>query len=231
MIASSKKVLNALKKGAARIPLLRDDNSGLALTEFAFAMPIVLSLGMLGTEVANYTVTHMRISQVAVQLADNASRVGSEEVLQARQVTEADITEVFVGAWRLGGGLDILDNGRVVLSSLQQNSDDGQWIAWQRCMGQKNVASTYGVEGDGATGTAFPGMGEPGREITASPGTAVMFVEVFYDYPGLTPFDEIISNKQIRYTAAFNVRDVRDLAQLFPVDDVTPATCDRFDTF
>lgn len=151
------------------------DRSGLALTEFAFTLPIILSLGMLGTELANYTVTHMRISQVAVQLADNASRAGSDEVLQARQVTEGDITEVFIGAWKLGGGLDVLDNGRVILSSLQVNAaGNGQWIAWQRCMGLKNVASSYGIEGDGETDDTFPGMGEAGNEITATDGEAVM---------------------------------------------------------
>ena len=32
-------------------------------------------------------------------------------------------------------------------------------------------------------------MGETGREITASPGTAVIFVEISYDYDSLTPFD------------------------------------------
>ena len=38
--------------------------------------------------------------------------------------------------------------------------------------------SSFGVQGAGATGTSFPGMGEPERYITASSGTAVMFVEV-----------------------------------------------------
>ena len=75
--------------------------------------------------------------------------------------------------------------------------------------------SSYGVQGVGATGTGFPGMGKAGREITASNGTAVMFVEVSYDYDSLTPFD-LFDGREITYTAAFNVRDSRDLTQLYP---------------
>jgi len=77
----------------------------------------------------------------------------------------------------------------------------------------------------------FPGMGEPGREITASPGTAVMFVEVAYTYDSLTPF-EIFDGRIITYTAAFNIRDNRDLTGgpnmngLFV--DSAAADCDEF---
>ncbi len=232
MIAGPKKIFSALKREASRLAFLRDDTSGLALSEFAYTMPIVLSLGMMGTETANYAVTHMQISQVAMQVADNASRVGETEVLSSRRVFESDINDVFIGAYKLGGGLEILDNGRVILSSLQQNADDGQWIAWQRCKGMASYVSSFGVEGDGDTGTSFPGMGEAGREITASPGTAVMFVEVIYDYEGLTPFNDFITGDTIRYTAAFNIRDDRDLTQLHQdTPAVTASTCDVYDTF
>ncbi len=232
MITASKKMMKVLKNGAARMPLLRDDTSGIALTEFAFTMPIILSLGMLGTETAYYTITHMRLSQVAMQVADNASRVGETEVLSARRVFESDINDVFIGAYKLGGGLEILENGRVILSSLQQNSNGGQWIAWQRCKGTALYDSSFGEEDDGETGTDFPGMGETGEEIKASGGTAVMFVEIVYDYQGLTPFDDIIPDQPIRYTAAFNIRDSRDLSGLTEdTPAVTPSTCDVYDAF
>jgi hypothetical protein len=184
------------------------------MVEFAFTAPIVLSLGMLGTETAFFVITHMQVSQIAMQVADNTSRIGEQDVLTARKVYERDVNEAFVGAEKLGQGIDFFDQARVVVSSLQRNADDGQWIAWQRCRGAKVHTSTYGVQGDGATGTSFTGMGKPGRKITASAGTAVMFVEVVYDYDSLTPF-EIFDGRPIEYTAAFNVRDSRDLTQLY----------------
>lgn len=225
-----------LQRIRLRLSGLREDSSGLALAEFAYTMPIVLSLGMMGAETANYSVTHMRISQVAMQVADNASRAGTSEIVQLQRVSEKDINDVFIGAWKLGAGLEVLNNGRIILSSLQRNSDDGQWIAWQRCKGVANFSSSYGDEGDGSSGTDFPGMGDEGEEIQASGGTAVMFVEVIYDYEGLTPFDDFITGDTIRYTSAFNIRDNRDLSGLNndspnEIDEDDFSTCDKYDSF
>lgn len=189
---------------------LRGDTSGLALIEFAFAAPLVLGMGMMGTETAYLVVSHMQVSQIAMQVADNASRVGEQTVLTARKVYERDIAETLIGAEKLGAGIDLFDQGRVIISSLQRNSQGGQWIAWQRCRGAKVHPSSYGVEGNGKTGTSLPGMGTPGRYITASQGTAVIFVEISYDYDSITPLN-LFDGKEITYTAVFNVRDNRDL--------------------
>lgn len=194
---------------------LRSDTSGLALIEFAFAAPLVLGMGMLGTETAFLVITHLQVSQIAMQVADNASRVGEENVLNARQVFERDVAETLIGAEKLGETIDIFEQGRVIISSLQQNADGGQWIAWQRCRGAKVHNSSYGVQGEGSSGTGFPGMGVPGRYITASPGTAVMFVEVAYDFESLTPLG-LFDGREVSYTAAFNVRDNRDLTRIYP---------------
>lgn len=193
---------------------LKQDVSGLAMVEFAFAAPLVLGMGMLGTDTAYLVITHLQVSQIAMQVADNASRVGEEDTLAARRVYESDIIDTFLGAEKLGENIAIFTQGRVIVSSLQQNAQGGQWIAWQRCRGAKNFNSSYGVQGAGATGTSFPGMGVAGRYITASPGTAVMFVEVAYDFRSITPMN-LFNNQQIVYTAAFNVRDNRDLTQLY----------------
>ncbi|MEL7188542.1 MAG: hypothetical protein AAGK17_03235, partial [Pseudomonadota bacterium] len=171
-----------------------------------------------------------------MQVADSASRVGENDVLVARKVYEDDINDVFLGAEKLGDGINLMENGRVILSSLQTydpDPDDGEFefnqtIGWQRCRGAKNVESSYGEEGDGADDDSFPGMGESGEEITAAPGTAVMFVEVSYTYDSITYFD-FLDGREISYTAAFNIRDSRDLTQLYkedPDDDV--ADCSEF---
>ena len=216
----------SLKRNLPKLPhRLARDNSGVAMIEFAFTAPLILGLGMLGTETAFFVITHMQVSQVAMQVADSTSRVGETDVLTARRVFDADINESFVGAEKLGDNIGIFERGRVIVSSLQQNAAGGQWIAWQRCRGAKVHDSSFGEEGDGATGTGFPGMGEDDREITAAPGTAVMFVEVSYDFESLTPFD-IFEGREINYTAAFNVRDSRDLTQLYASG--AQARCDQY---
>jgi hypothetical protein len=204
---------------------LRRNTSGLALVEFAFAAPLVLGMGMLGTETAFLVITHMQVSQIAMQVADNASRVGEQDVLTARKVYERDVAETLIGAEKLGNTIRIFEQGRVIISSLQRNAQGGQWIAWQRCRGAKNHVSSYGLQGAGATGTTFPGMGVAGRRITAAQGTAVMFVEVSYDFRSPTPLN-MFDDNVISYTAAFNVRDNRDLTRLYTGGPV--ASCTTF---
>ena len=198
----------ALSRGV--IGALADDTSGVALTEFAFAAPIFLTLGLVGSDTVNYVVVHMRISQVALHVADNASRIGEQDVLTARRIFERDINDLLLGAERYAGGLDLRENGRIILSSLEVNADGGQWIHWQRCSGEKDHESQYGLEGDGETGTDLAGMGRPGAEIFATSGNAVMFVEVAYDYQPIVPLS-MLEDQEIVYTASFNVRDNRDL--------------------
>ncbi len=38
-----------------------------------------------------------------------------------------------------GRQIEFFDNGRAIISSLQVDEDDNQYIHWQRCMGVKNV--------------------------------------------------------------------------------------------
>ena len=222
----TRSVAKKLRAGYRRLAgQLGADTSGLALVEFAFSAPIVLSMGMMGTDTALMVVTHMQVSQVAMQVADNSSRIGEQDVLTARKVYETDVNQTMIGAEKLGENIRIFNQGRVIVSSLQRNASNGQWIKWQRCRGAKNYNSSYGVQGDGATGTSFPGMGPTGSRITASSGTAVMFVEVAYDFQSITPIN-LFNNQQMVYTAAFNVRDNRDLNSLYTGGPV--ASCNTY---
>jgi len=214
---------------------LRDDASAVAFVEFAYATPVVLVLGAYGIELANFAVTNMRVSQAALALADNASRAGVGNPLSLIQVQEREINEVLLAAGTQTSELNLLTNGRVVLSSLQVNDSDGdgdadandtnQIIKWQRCKGLKNYNSTYGVQGDIVTA-----MGPPGQQISSPPGTAVMFVEVTYDYQPVIGA-AYIGSRQIHYTAAFTVRDQRDLTGLYnSAPAAVASTCDRYTT-
>jgi hypothetical protein len=194
---------------------LRRDKRGLALIEFAFAAPIMLTLGMYGLEAANLALVHMRISQVAMNLADTASRVGND-ALTPKQIRESDIDDTFHAVILQGGNYNVTTGGRVILSSLEQNSSGGQWIHWQRCIGTGAQDSAYGTlvnhssQGTGATGTAFAGMGPAGTEIKAPARQAVMYVEVWYVYKPLIS-SRLFGAPTIHTEASFIVRDIRNL--------------------
>lgn len=220
---------------------LRDDASGLALLEFAMAFPILLALGMYGIDTANLALTNLKLNQVALNLADNASRVGVNSTLSVQQMREIDVNDILQGAKAQGASINLTTNGRVTLSSLERDKNDVQRIHWQRCIGLKTgatYASHYGTaaatDGTTASGNAGPtssGMGETGSVVNApldtTQTTGVMFVEINYRYTPM--FSWLSAPTDMRYVASFIVRDPRDFARLFnPTPTATISSCDKF---
>jgi hypothetical protein len=208
--------------------------SGVAATEFAIALPFLLGAGLMGLDLANRMVVQMQVSQLAVHIADNASRIGDTSTLLDRKIYEGDIIDLFRGAQIQGGGrIELFDHGRVIVSSLEvvPDTDDWQYIHWQRCLGRKNHISSYGLEGDGLDG-GLPGMGPVGEEVWAFKDDAVIFVEIAYDYQSLVGRRFGLPG-EIRATASFTVRDDRDLGEIYQRDQSNPdpvAACHTFES-
>lgn len=228
---------------------LRRDRSGLALMEFAFTLPIVMAMGGWGVELSYFAVSNLRVSQAAVNLADNASRVGLVTGTNVTQLREVDINDVLQGTKLESAGIKLTQFGRITLSSLenvQQAQDTArvQRIHWQRCLGMMAGAgydSGYGSTdaADGTTvdtpssraneGIAKPnGMGDAGKEVKAPNDSGVMFVEVNYRYRPLFG-SMFVSPQIIHYTQSFVVRDNRDFTRIYnPSPTATLSTCDKY---
>ena len=225
---------------------LRRDHSGLALMEFAFSLPIILGLGMYSVETANLALTNMRISQIALNLADNASRVGVTSTLSTQQLREVDINDVLQAARYQGKSINLTTQGRIVLSSLenvQQTYDSApvQRIHWQRCLGTQSgtgydssygtttsTAGTDATSGNAGT-TSATGMGDAGAKVTAPSGSGLMFVEINYSYKPVVAGWLLTGNQRIHYIASFIVRDNRDFAKLYnPSPTSTASTCNLY---
>jgi len=230
---------------------LRDCTSGLALTEFAFSLPVLLTLGLFGLETANLAMSHLRISNIAMLTADNAARVRDN-------IDEADVVELFTGAKMSGASMDFAQNGRIVLSSIEvtpcdndsnngpgnsggydcdnpgngggsgvgPSGDRGQWIRWQRCDGVKRYTSRYGGQDTGRTHNNLKFVGTSANPIWSQVGTAVMLAEVSYDYQPIIP-NSFLEGIEIRYESAFNVRQRTDQV-IRNAKNITPRTCDRY---
>lgn len=233
--------ISLFRPHAAMRALVRD-RSGVALIEFALGLPIVFGLGCLGIENANLAIMNERVNQVALTLADNASRVGDMQSDNSSQLREIDVNDVLTAARLQGEKWGLTQYGRITLSSLEEH-DGKQFIHWQRCLGLKkgaNYDSRYGVATPDSASQPLPltpgkqvnGMGEPGAVVTAPPDSGVMFVEVSFDY------QPVISNAwvptgtlRLRYNGSFIVRDKRVFTQLFnPSPVATRYTCDRYTT-
>ncbi len=194
---------------------------GAIIIEFAMLIPLLALAGLGGIELANFAITNMRVNQIAVSLADNASRAKQATIGGAPRFREFDVNQVFTAAALQGEGLNIEERGRLILSSLQVNGAGGQWIQWQRCDGELDVDSSYGVQGDGASGTGFVGMGPADDLVIADEDAAIMFAEVVYEYRPVF-FGGVVEAQQIHKFAAMYVRDDRDLTQIYNPSPASP---------
>lgn len=206
---------------------LRADQRGLALLEFALALPVALVIILYGVEISNYGLSILRVHQIAATAADNAARVRDS-------INEADVNEVLLGGKIVGEAMDFAGRGRIVLSSVTPNgrtgTTAGQMILWQRCTGALNSPEAqprYGTQGKGTTDGSLQSMGATGRQIAASPGSAMIFAEATYRYRPI--FSSIVLGTPIiRSEASFTVRE-RPAETLAAAPGSTASTCTRYD--
>jgi len=210
-----------------RLLSLGRDRRGLSTLEFALCLPLLLTMTVTAMEMINFVLVRQQVSQLALQIVDNATRIGTQNTIQT-QINEKQINDLFTGAQLQGGTLNLAQNGRVILSSFEVDPDkpNRQYIHWQRCYGALNHPSSYGVTGDGTQNSSFQGMGPTGGKITALPGVPAMFVEIAYRYQPLI-WSYFATNEKITENAAMLVRDSRDTSGpgINPVAGVTPSKC------
>lgn len=213
----------ALTQRSARA--LARDRGGIAMIEFALVFPLFLLFMLGAVELTNFITVKLRVSQLALQIADNAARIGAGSPLAAKQISEADINDLFTGAQLASTQLDLLKNGRVILSDLEPQANPntaGRYkIVWQRCFGSRTAyASSYGRQGD----QNLTGIGPAGRQATAQDDNATMFVEVRYRYAPIisTSWTPVFDLREI---ASMAVRDRRDLTRVYNNERVAAATC------
>jgi Flp pilus assembly protein TadG len=225
------------------------DNRAMSLVEFALSFPILMTMIAGGTELANYATTSMRVSQLALQVADNAARIGVGTALAAKQIRESQVNDILAGAQIQAGSLNLTGSyselqknaapitrakARVIISSLEvmnpvpvapANPANKYYIRWQRCTGAMNntiYPPQYGTAGQ-PNGTNMPGMGPAGRQVAPPDGNIVMFVEVRYRYEPLffNGFG-IFPYQDMNAVASMIVRDDRNPVL---VNDAAQALC------
>jgi hypothetical protein len=193
---------------------------------------------------------HLRVSNIAMVTADNAARI--RDVIDEADVTDLLTGAKETGAsmnFAQNGRIILTD-----LEPTPTGGN--QWVRWQRCDGalnytnantawrprtQSGTAITNGTEmylSDRTTTTpaasasspaatpTFASMGTAPSTIAAQSGSAVMVVEVVYNYQPIIP-NSFLTGRQIRYTSAFNVRQRVDQT-LRNEARITPKSCNLF---
>ncbi|HQS95480.1 MAG: pilus assembly protein TadE [Novosphingobium sp. 17-62-19] len=190
------------------------NSEAVSVLEFALVLPVFMTLGMYGAEIAWLNAAALEVSQVAVSMADNASRMGQTDNSGVTPtISDADVDSVLAGALEEGSTVALEENGRVILSSLEAHPVTGkQRVHWQQCKGKSTKKSTHGKPDDtGLLPSVLNGLVLGGKTITAPSGSAVMIAEVWYEYNGLfgTLF---VDNIVIHEEAAVIARDDRSIS-------------------
>ena len=192
---------------------LRRNERGVAMTEFALSLPILLGLLLYGLEVANYALAHMKVSRLASLTADNAARYQSS-------IDEADVRKLMLGAKLASEGIEFEEHGRLILSSVTQNAkQNGHWIRWQRCDGDLSVSSAYGAQDKGKNDTSLKTL----DGMIVAPSSNVMFAEAVYDYQPLFS-ERLLGPQRIRHQASFMARQL-SLFSITNLNKEQPLTC------
>ncbi|MFD2578709.1 TadE/TadG family type IV pilus assembly protein [Novosphingobium colocasiae] len=86
--------------------------AGVAIMEFALVLPVLITLGFYGTEIAYMSTINMQISQMATSAADNASRLGqTDNSAVSPTVTAAQVDSVMTGALLQGAAFNFFQPG------------------------------------------------------------------------------------------------------------------------
>jgi hypothetical protein len=225
---------------------LTGNESGVALIEFGLALPIMMTLLVSGTEIANYSIANTQVNELALQVADNASRIGEGLPLNKKEITETQINDLLTGANIHAGRLDIFGTykewnagtstdkprGRIIISSLEMTTKASgatpakYSIKWQRCGGQAtSYASHFGIVSK-PSGTNISGIGPTGSKVQAPDGIPIIFTEVHYRYsPIFFSENALMGYRDINAIGAMMVRDDRDLTSIKNVEAAPISGC------
>lgn len=184
---------------------LLGDRRGLALTEFALALPFLTTAVFVGLETAWLVIQQQTVGRITSQTADNVARIRDS-------IDETDLYETMAAARLNAGSIGAMGRSRIIISSVQLNAaGNGQWIRWQRCFGSlAGMTSVYGTEGKGQTNASMPAITSNGRTIQATAGMAIILVEMRHTYQPLIS-DSLFGPKVLKTETAYVVRQRTDL--------------------
>jgi Flp pilus assembly protein TadG len=176
-----------IRKYLRHLPIM--NTRGGVMIEFAFAMPLLITLLLGGVELGRYVLLHQKLDRTAMTVSDLVARVTS--------VTPTDLDTVLTAADLVMAPFEFSDKGLVIISAVKKLSAGGSpKVIWQRSgAGSLSVPSALGVEGGNAV--------IPDSELVDDI-QGIVVGETYYEY---TPwFITMIPSSTIRHVAYFRPR-------------------------
>lgn len=152
------------------------NHKGVAMTEFALMMPVLVVIAAGSFEVARYALILQKIDRVVATLSDLVARS------EVEAMSELEISNIMNSALYIARPFDISDTSMMILTSVEGRAGQAPIILSQRVEGSvSGESSDVGseVDGNAALPAAFPDAGS--GETLADKETLVV-AEVIYSY-------------------------------------------------
>ncbi len=193
-----KKMLAALaaRSGKLTVSFIRN-RRGVAMTEFAMMLPILMMIAAGSFEVARYALIMQKLDRIVATLSDLVARSGSENM------TELQISNILDSAYFMARPFDINGQSMMILTSVEGRNNQAPFILSQRVEGDvsgKESPVGTAVNGDAMLPAAFPDNG--GGETLAD-GETLIVAELFYNYSPYLVGDLGFFSDQVFYRSAY----------------------------
>lgn len=140
---------------------------GSILIETAIVLPVLIALLGGALELGYFMLANQKADGLAANMADMVARAEAG-------ISEGQINDIFEAIQFVAEPFDIVNDGRVVISSVIGSTSNGNTIIWQRCFGAVSFSSELGQEGD-------QDIDLRGAIVLADQDVAIV-AEVAYDY-------------------------------------------------
>ena len=180
-------MFTSIRKFLRHLPIM--NTRGGVMIEFAFAMPMLITLMLGGVELGRYALLHQKLDRTAMTVSDLVARVTS--------VTPTDLDTVLNAADLVMAPFEFSNKGVVIISAVRKETASGSpKVIWQRSgAGSLSVTSELGVTDANAV--------IPSSELVTDID-GIVVGETYYEY---TPwFITMIPSTTIRHVAYFRPR-------------------------
>jgi len=199
-----------LKKLTADI---KKQEEGIAVLEFAIAVPVIVTLLMGTIDLVTYVIAHQRISRAAYTMSNLLTQMD-------KGLKEAQVSDMMLALNRVSDPYDIATNGKATMTAIIGKGPDGVEpdyfkVAWQRCYGAGTGSSSYGAENTTVAQSSFP----VNTIVTSS--QILIVTEITYNFEPMLGFLPLAGD--IEYKSYFRPR--RGTIESIQNDNTTPHSC------
>jgi Flp pilus assembly protein TadG len=179
--------LDSLQVGT-KLRRLLADSRGIAVVEFAFLLPFLLTLFVSTVELGRYLLLTLKLNHAATTVADLATR--------ERELSVATLDNLFQSVQHITNPFEFGPLGVVIVSGVSEDGGGVRTVSWQqRGAGSLNAGSEVGLPGELPT---LP------QDFVVGANQTIVVAEVFYRYEDW--LFGVISDRVIRQVSYYRPR-------------------------